>query len=288
MPSRRPEARLAPYARLPRTYRDLHIRHSTIDVYGRAHWLLTQHPVDSRRRDPYDAVVVTVEDGSAYATELSAVLPGCRLLEALPDGGFVLAAGRSARDEEHVQVFDALGRSTWTFRVGDGISHFLADEAGDLWVGYFDEGIYGGDELSVPGLRRWSSTGEPLWAFRRLPEMDDGIDDCYALNVSGRVAWACHYPRFPLLEIHADQRVRVWRNPVRSPSALAVHGDRVVFLNHLLVDCRLTDGTVEVVAEGPLRRADGGALGRRRVVSRGPRLYVQEKPFTDWAVYDIG
>lgn len=75
-----------------------------------------------------------------YETRLSAVQLNCPAVDALPDGGFVLADSRSTIDQQHVQVFDALGRSSWTFRTGDAIAHLIADEAGDLWVGYFDEG----------------------------------------------------------------------------------------------------------------------------------------------------
>src|SRR5262245_61305257 len=115
MPADRPATRLSPYARLPRAYRELHVVHSTIDAHGRAHWLLTERPADRRSARPYDAVVVTVGDGRPYETQLSAVRPPYAVLDALPDGGFVVAAPRSRRGEEHVQVYDALGRCSWTF-----------------------------------------------------------------------------------------------------------------------------------------------------------------------------
>jgi len=289
----RPATRLAGYAHLPRAYRDLHNLHSTVDAFGRAHWLLTEHPPEPRGKEPYDAVVVTVEDGRTYETHLSAVRARFAKLDALPDGGFVLASARSRRDEEHVQVFDALGRSSSTFRVGDGIEDLLADAAGDLWVGYFDEGVYGSDELSWPGLRRWSSTGVPLWEYKPGPGHGT-ISDCYALNVDTRAVWACPYQDFPLLEIRGDRVVRARENPVKGAQGFAVHGDRVLFFSPYgddhseIVDCRITWNAVEPVAYGRLVRPDGTDLGRRRVVCRGPRIYVQEEPFTHWAVLDIG
>lgn len=288
------ETRLAPFARLPRCYAGSRVVHSTVDADGRAHWLLTVGTADPSGTGPYDAVVVTVDGGDVSETHLSAVLPWGRRLEALPDGGFVVAAGRARPDEGHVQLFDALGRCRRTFRLGDGIAHLLADEVGDLWVGYFDEGVYGDDALSASGLRRFSSSGEPLWAYR--PVADSGwISDCYALNVTGRTAWACPYTDFPLLEIRAGDGVRVWKNPVHGAAGLAVCGDRVAFLggyrerHGLLTECRLTETAVEVVAERLLLRPDGGALARRRsVVSRGPRLYVRERNAAQWSVLDIG
>ncbi|MFI6494500.1 hypothetical protein [Streptomyces sp. NPDC050564] len=284
--------RPATFARLPRTYRDLHIMHSTVDAFGRAHWLLTERPPESRREKPYDAVVVTVEDGRPYETYLSSVAASFPSFDALPDGGFVVAEPRSRAHEEHVQVFDALGRLSWTFRVGDGIEYLLTDEAGDLWVGYFDEGVYGDDELSWPGLRRWSHTGEPLWTYRPVDGASE-ISDCYALNVSGRSAWACAYTHFPVLEIRPDQGVKSHANKVRGVKGLAVHDRRVALFggygndHDRLVIGELTDTGVTAVTEGRLVRPDGTRLGRRRLVCRGPRIYVQEEPFTGWEVLDI-
>lgn len=292
MPTERPETRLTPYARLPRRYHDRHLAHSTVDVYGRAHWLLTEHDPRRPPTDPYDATVVTVGDGSAYETHLSAVVTRFPRLEALPDSGFVLANSRSHAPEQQVQVFDPLGRCTATFRVGDAIEHLLADEAGDLWVGYFDEGIYGGDDLSWPGLRRWSMSGDPLWSYSPASGAGD-ISDCYALNVHGRTAWACPYHLFPVLQIGGDGVMRVRQTSVRAAKGLAVHADRLVFLggyrddHDRLVDCRVTERTVETVTEGRLTRPDGGTLDRRRLVCRGPRIYVQEPPGLEWTVLDI-
>jgi hypothetical protein len=292
MTSRAAETRLVPYARLPRTYREQTVLHSTVGADGLAHWLLGERGPRGAARDPYDAVVVTVGDGRPYETRLSAVTARFPHLAALPDGGFVVADARSREGERQVQVFDALGRASWTFRVGDAIEHLLTDEAGDLWVGYFDEGVYG-DPSSAPGLRHWSATGESLWSYRPAASADS-ISDCYALNVSGRTAWACPYTRFPLLEIGAGHAVRVRENPVRSVLGFAVHAERVVLFGRhgdrtgRLVDCRLTDAAVEPLAESTLVRPDGSPLGRRRMVSRGPRLYVQEEPATEWTVLDIG
>ncbi|MGW3659177.1 hypothetical protein ACWD6R_27435 [Streptomyces sp. NPDC005151] len=110
---------LTPYARLPHTYRGLHMMSSTVDAYGRAHWLLSKHiPVrGTSDPHPYEATMVTADDGRVYETHLSAVQLYCSAFDALPDGGFVLAECCSTIDRQHVQVFDALGRSSWMFRM---------------------------------------------------------------------------------------------------------------------------------------------------------------------------
>ncbi|MEU9914111.1 hypothetical protein [Streptomyces sp. NPDC051001] len=43
------------------------------------------------------------------------------MLGVLPCGGFVLADARSDTVDDHMQVFDALARSSSAFRVGGGV-----------------------------------------------------------------------------------------------------------------------------------------------------------------------
>jgi hypothetical protein len=281
---------LVPYAHLPHVPHDRHVLTSTVDVSGTAHWLLAEHapqPGDAVR--PFDALVVSVEpDGSVEFTELSAVRARWPRLDRLPDGGFVVAASRVRRDADanQVQVFDALGRETASFSVGDAIEHLLVDEAGRIWVGHFDE--------NPVGIRCWTATGRLAWTS------DDadipGLFDCYALNVSGTTAWACPYTDFPLVEIRPDRThrpVRVWANRVQGAKAVAVHGERVTFYGGYgedgdrLAHAEISETSVEPTGVGLLTLPDGSAPGRRRIVGRGSRIYVQDEPFTTWGVYDL-
>ncbi|MGW7065385.1 hypothetical protein ACWGII_04535 [Streptomyces sp. NPDC054855] len=287
---------LTPYARLPRRFHERHIAHSTVDAFGQAHWLLTPRAPGPGRgaMKPYDAVVVTVDtDGRDHATELSALRARFPQVDALPDGGFVVADARSRRSEQHVQIFDALGRESWAFRVGDGIETLLSDRAGRLWVGYFDEGVFGDDELSHPGLRCWSAEGEPVWAYEAA-EGASQIYDCYALNVAEDSVWVCAYDDFSLLEVRPGSAVRQRANDRAGATALAVHHGRVTFFGGYdgerdrLVHAELRHEEVRLYGSGRLVAPDGGTLGPCRTVSRGPRIYVQEEPYTEWTVLDIG
>ncbi|MCL6669304.1 hypothetical protein [Streptomyces panaciradicis] len=278
---------LIPYARLPRAHHERHLLTSTVDVVGTAHWLLAERaPQPGADVPPFDALVVSVHpDGHVERTELNAVRARWPHLGRLPDGGFVVAASRDRRfeDARQLQVFDALGRETSSFSVGDAIEHLLVDEAGQIWAGHFDE--------NPAGIRRWSSTGRLTWTSdgAGIP----GLFDCYALNVSGTSAWACPYTDFPLVEIRADRPVRVWANRIRGAHAVAVHGDRVAFYggygeeSDRLAHGELTEASVEPTGVGRLTLPDGSAPGRRRVVARGSRIYVQVKPFTGWGVFDL-
>lgn len=281
---------LISYARLPRAHHNRHVLTSTVDVFGAAHWLLTERaPQPGGDVRPLDALVVSVHpSGNVERTELSAVRARWPCLDRLPDGGFVVAAARARRyeDANQVQVFDALGRETSSFSVGDAIEHLLVDEAGHIWVGHFDE--------NPAGIRRWSATGQLAWTSdsAHIP----GLFDCYALNVSGTAAWACPYTDFPLVEIRPnrpDRPVTVRANRVRGAHAVAVHGDRVAFYGGYgeerdrLAHGRLTETSVEQAAVGLLTLPHGPTPGRRRVVSRGSRIYVQAEPFIAWGVFDL-
>ncbi|CAM5608604.1 hypothetical protein [Streptomyces chartreusis] len=281
---------LIPYASLPREHHDRHVLTSTVDVFGSAHWLLTERaPQPGGDAVPFGALVVSVHPGgNVEVTELSAVRARWPHLDRLPDGGFVVAASRARRNEEanQVQVFDARGRETSSFSVGDAIEHLLVDEGGHIWVGHFDE--------NPAGIRRWSATGRLTWTSdgARIP----GLFDCYALNVSGTTAWACPYTDFPLVEIRPDRPRRpvvVRTNRVRGAHAVAVHGDRVTFFGGYgeerdrLAHGELTETTVEPTDVDMLTLPDGTAPGRRRVVGRGSRIYVQAEPFTAWGAFDL-
>ncbi|MCQ4209583.1 hypothetical protein [Streptomyces longispororuber] len=61
---------LRPYAQVPHHHRGRRVVSSTVDAFGRAHWLLR----DRIRDGPYDALVVTVEaGGGSYETALGSV-----------------------------------------------------------------------------------------------------------------------------------------------------------------------------------------------------------------------
>ncbi|WP_327271630.1 hypothetical protein OG609_04905 [Streptomyces sp. NBC_01224] len=130
------------------------------------------------------------------------------------------------------------------------------------WVNHFDEGVYGNDPLSHPGLRRWSSTGEPLRSFSPGTGPID-MSDCGALNVHGTTAWACPYMHYPLIEVRPDGTVRARTTRMSGVRGIALDGERVAFLHGVstLTYGRITEATVEPDQESAqLVRPDASAL----------------------------
>ncbi|WP_061297964.1 hypothetical protein [Herbidospora cretacea] len=141
--------------------------------------------------------------------------------------------------------------------LGDGIEHVQTTPSGEIWVGYFDEGIggnfgWGGprgpEPIGASGLVRFSAGLERVWTFPEDPPYG-GISDCYALNVAGEDAWACYYMDFPVVRVSGDE-VTAWENTVEDARALVV-----------------ADGRATVVGVHP-------ALTGARVTGRGAELHV--------------
>jgi hypothetical protein len=56
-------------------------------------------------------------------------------------------------------MYDAQGRPSQGEVFGDDIAHVQATDTGEIWVGYFDEGVYGNygwGSSRLPIGRRWT------------------------------------------------------------------------------------------------------------------------------------
>jgi hypothetical protein len=125
-------------------------------------------------------------------------------------------------------LYDADGQAVSEHVLGDGIAHVLATSTGQVWVGYFDEGIYGNygwgradshEPVGAYGIVRFSPGLEPVWHYPKYTEVGpwDAVSDCYALNVDDTCTWACYYSDFPVVRIR-DGTVTGWHNDIRAPA----------------------------------------------------------------------
>lgn len=247
----------------------------------------------TRTSRPLAARVTTHAPGMAITTRISALSTTYPSVQPLPDGQ-VLVVGSRCRwrpegPEHNATVYDSTGTVLLESTLGDGIEHVRTTCRGDVWVGYFDEGVYGnfgwGDAdapppLGASGLTRFSPTLTGKWQFPSETGWGP-IDDCYALNVADDVVWACYYSDFPVVRIH-NGTVTGWRNDdVHGAKAIAADGSRIALYGgygpdrNRLVAGVLADGRLQVTGEYQIVRPDGSPLpAGTYVTGSGPDLHI--------------
>lgn len=158
-------------------------------------------------------------------------------VDRLADGRWVLAHPRCRVGVANACILDPDGTVAGRMCLGDGIAHLQCDAEGRIWVGYFDEGVYGNngwgdqgapDPIGAGGLIAFTPGGTALWRWFDQP--GPSIDDCYALNVGRDGIWSCFYSAFPLLRVSPGLDSRLWANGVRGASLVAADGDHAILL----------------------------------------------------------
>ena len=216
--------------------------------------------------------------------------PAYPTLQSLPDGRLVVVGSRAeCRDgvaENNAYVYGTDGSLERMGCLGDGIEHVQTSADGSIWVGYFDEGVYGNDgwgspgpePVGSPGIVRFTPGLEVAWEYP-LHESAT-IDDCYALNVVGDEVWACCYSDFDVIRIR-DGLIRSWSNEVEGARAIAISGDSVALFggygkdHDRLVIGSLDEDELTVDVTGRLTMPNGRRLPQDAVVvGRGDELHV--------------
>jgi hypothetical protein len=215
---------------------------------------------------------------SHHTVQLAALALDYPLVQTLPGGRILVVAARTGEAEHNAAIYDANGVAVASGALGDGIGHVLTTRSGQVWVGYFDEGVYGGGEPAANGLARFSASLRPVWQHPFESEWGE-IDDCYALNVDGETAWACYYSDFPIVRVEADT-ITGWHNDIGGARALAVAGSRVALFGGYepgrdrLAIGDLVDGRLQITGRYRLALPDGSPLpAETRAVGRGSELH---------------
>lgn len=261
---------------------------------------------DPRTAQPVAVLVTAQGAGSATAVRISDLPLAHPTVHLLPDGRVLVVAARCRwrpdGPDRNAIIYDRDGRVTAEKTIGDGVEHVRVARTGHVWVGYFDEGVYGnygwggGDgptPLGAPGLVRFSPDLEPDWRYPSHVDQPWGpIDDCYALNVAGDTAWACYYSDFPVVRIAAGT-VTSWRNTIaQGVRALAVADGTVALCGgygsdrDVLVLARLDHDRLHKLAEYRLVLPDGSPLpATTRITGRGADLHLIDDG--DWYRLDL-
>ena len=129
-----------------------------------------------------------------------------------------------------MRICDRTGHPLRTLDLGDASKHVQTTPDGHIWVGYFDEGVYGDTESEE--LVCFDSNGTSIFNYAEFAEQHDlpFIDDCYTLNVVGAAVWVSYETAFLLVSLKDFKLERVWES-VGANRAIAV---RVIALSFFL------------------------------------------------------
>jgi len=155
------------------------------------------------------------------------------LVSRMADGNWLLAEARSRAGARNGHIYDSDGTLIASIVLGDGIAHLQCSPDNTIWVGYFDEGVYGNQlpdgswPVSSGGIVNFSADGAVLSSYNKDEMTAGGIDDCYALTLDNHIAWTCYYSDFPIVAISGDG-INVWENAIAGAAAIAVDGRHVL------------------------------------------------------------
>ncbi|MFD1537449.1 hypothetical protein [Nonomuraea guangzhouensis] len=213
-------------------------------------------------------------------------------VQPLPDGGVLLVGARcrwrNGAAESNAAVYDADGKLLREGVFGDGIADVQTTLSGDIWVSYFDEGVFGNfgwgeagtpAPIGSPGLIRFRSDLGLAWRYPYDGEFG-AISDCYALNVTGDEAWAYYYTDFPIVRVRAAA-IAGWPTEVRGAHALVVVDDRVALVGgynehrHRVISGSIRGEAFSADRPTRLVMPDGRPVPRTAtILGRGNELHV--------------
>jgi hypothetical protein len=257
------------------------------------------YPPDARAR-------IQVHDGLREVSAVEFALPATFLrFDRLSDGRWVVADARCRTGAPNARIVGRDGVAAAPFALGDGIADVQADDAGTLWVGYFDEGVFGADinettpPLGAPGLNRFDLEGRLLWSHDPGAEgaAERPIYDCEALNVFGDEAWCCGdtpgiagAPTSTLFQFRSD-RERCWDADLFLVKAIAICAGRAAAIvygsdgPYALTELALTPAGVTKIADRPLPDLGLDGTSPAALLGRGPKLHVVEG--STWTVLSL-
>ncbi|MET3712151.1 hypothetical protein ABIC65_002863 [Sphingomonas trueperi] len=213
---------------LIRTRKDVHSEFRRWREAAQGGWGSPKHPQvwDDQMR-------LSIFDGTTESDV--AILPSGAypVVDRMSDGRWLIAGSRAKEGEKNGVIYSADGEKEWAMVLGDGIETLFCAPDATIWVGYFDEGVFGGPKkdgswpVSSGGLVQFDASGRVLWAFNEKYGEERGIDDIYAMTLCGDEVWACYYSNFPIVKVSGG-KAAFWSNGVAGAKAVAVKNDLVM------------------------------------------------------------
>ena len=220
-------------------------------------------------------------------------------VEVLTDGSFLVVGARCYWRETGVElnavVYDHTGRVVRRGCLGDGISHVQVAADGTIWVGYFDEGVFGNYGWGHPGPTPLGSGGIAAWTpeLEKTWELDPSaglVSDCYTLNLSQNDVLSAPYTDFPIVQIDAGTVTVTPTKNITGPKGIVRSGDRVALIGGyhdpgLLVVGVLAEGRFSETARMQLVTPSGDPAPSAPLHCRGSVAHLFAG--TEWFSFDL-
>ena len=262
----------------PRVYRELPVaaavRDLCIDHEGILHWVVLEGDGSAKIESETGSTVVLKEHGATKRFSFP-------LLQRFVDGRWLIVEPRNASVAPNAFIFDKSGTPIHAFYVGDGIQMVVVDRKDKIWIGYFDEGIFGAFDAPADhpwhrfgpnGLVRLDTKGNVEFAYNRN-HPNKSISDIYAMTIDDRdELWFSPYTDFFLASIEGNEVSFVLpRSPRPMEMALSIGPKYFAFFGGFQESSMVT--LVER-ASGRLRllqllSGDGNTLSPIRMATRG-------------------
>jgi hypothetical protein len=254
-------------------------------------------PLDGRGA-PTNARIWSFDGNALFEGPTFSISSPCPIIDRFSDGRWLVVSARTD-DSANGVILTPEGREVRRVNLGDGIFWTKIDDADRIWVGWFDEGVFGNASWRVPGFERPPSSyglaafdefGSPV---AHAPEREE-IADCYALNVFGDAVWASTFPGFPIGSLTGSGQWHWWTTQITGTRALAVEGAFVLAAGgygsegNRVVLLRLADGGFERLGEWRLPLMAGFPNRVDCIDGRSDRLHiVDDGKWYQWRVRDF-
>ena len=241
--------------------------------------------------EPHDWTVVRARGtGDVRRIHVRGERPSFSYVDAVGDGILLVAARCSWQRkgaEKNAVVLSQDGTVQRRFTLGDGIQDLRVSPSNEIWVSYFDEGIFGNrgwnnpgpEPIGSAGLVCFGPSGERRVDYDAAAAGTDTICDAYAMNVDrdGEI-WICFYTEFPIVRLHEGRYTR-WSYGTAGASVIAAWETRALLIGDYgaperarVVELR-HDGTTRVIEELTVVTPEGAPIGSMRAVAIGSDVY---------------
>jgi hypothetical protein len=172
------------------------------------------------------------QESPAESLELTAPARAAYMfVQPMGDDVLLVASRAYGGLERNAHLWSRDGHLVASFSLGDGIEDVQVSASSEIWVSYFDEGVF--SDRGEPGLACFDKAGHRTFAYTDVVDRNEvpPIDDCYALNVvSSDEVWLYYYSAFPLVRLVDKQLAGIWpRAPGLGAHAFAVGERTVIF-----------------------------------------------------------